>query len=227
VLALGFVLGGVAAAPAPAAVHASGSNAADGWVLSTTDTAHDYAPTFVGNGYLAARVPAAGEGFSSSPVVTQSELAGFYAAPAGQYERRASLPTWTTLGFGRGEDVYGVPGNWSCAFNQLCPAKDGHISGGAFVETSHGGSVTGGYLAGLNTDNSPTVGGADSIVIRDAPAGQAVLDVRYANGSGSPADRAPRRERHPAAVDAGPHGRLGRLGRGAPAGCTDGGQEHP
>jgi trehalose/maltose hydrolase-like predicted phosphorylase len=183
VLALGCVLGGVAAAPASSAAQAPGSGG-DGWVLSTTDTAHDYAPTFVGNGYLAARVPAAGEGFSNSPVVTQSELAGFYAAPPGQYERRASLPTWTTLGFGRNGDVYGVPGNWSCAFDQLCPARDGHISGGAFVETSHGGSIAGGYLAGLNTNNTPTVGGTDSIVIRDAPASQAVLEVRYANGSG-------------------------------------------
>ncbi|MBO0866770.1 MAG: glycoside hydrolase family 65 protein, partial [Mycobacterium sp.] len=81
-----------------------------GWVLKTTDTSGGYAPTFVGNGYLAARVPAAGEGFSDSPVLTESELAGFYARPAGQYERRAALPTWTTLGFGQGSEIYGVAG---------------------------------------------------------------------------------------------------------------------
>ena len=45
-------------------------------MLSTTDPSTNYAPTFVGNGYLAARVPAAGEGYSNSPIVTQSELAG-------------------------------------------------------------------------------------------------------------------------------------------------------
>ena len=186
-LALGCLLGGgVVATPASSTPQpAAAGGSADGWVLSTTDTTKDYAPTFVGNGYLAARVPAAGEGFSNSPVVTQSELAGFYASPAGQYERRASLPSWTTLGFGRTGDVYGVPGNWSCGFDQICPAKDGQISGGAFVETSHGGSVAGGYLAGLNTNNTPTVGGTDRIVVRDAPAGQAVVDVRYANGTGT------------------------------------------
>lgn len=198
VLALGCLLGGVtvapatSAAPAADAAHSGGGShggpdgGSDAWVLSTGQTTNDYAPTFVGNGYLAARVPAAGEGFSNSPIVTQSELAGFYAQPAGQYERRAGLPTWTTLGFGRTGGVYGVPGNWSCAFDQICPAKDGQISGGAFVETSHGGSVAGGYLAGLNTNNTPTVGGTDVIAVRDAPAGQAVLDVRYANGSGAP-----------------------------------------
>ncbi len=99
----------------------------------------DYSPAFIGNGYLAARVPAAGEGYGVAPITTQSELAGFYAAPDGQYERRASLPTWTTLGFGRSGGVYGIPGSWSCAFDQLCPAMYGQISGGAFVESSHPG----------------------------------------------------------------------------------------
>lgn len=187
-LALGCLIGGgLIATPASSApLSHPGAGAGNGWVLSTSDTSTDYAPTFVGNGYLAARVPAAGEGFSSSPVVTQSELAGFYGAPAGQYERRASLPAWTTLGFGRDEGIYGVPGNWSCAFGQICPARDGSVSGGAFVETSHGGSVAGGYLAGLNTNNVPTVGGGASLTVRDAPAGAATVDVRYANGSGSP-----------------------------------------
>jgi trehalose/maltose hydrolase-like predicted phosphorylase len=158
----------------------------DGWVLSTSDTSKNYSPTFVGNGYLAARVPAAGQGYSNTPIATQSQLAGFYAAPAGQYERRASLPSWTTLGFGRSGGVYGTPGNWSCGFNQLCPARYGQISGGALVETSHRGSIAGGYLAGLNTNNTPTVGGTDVIAIRDAPAGEATLAVRYANASGGP-----------------------------------------
>ena len=174
----------------PASASASATDAGDAaWVLSTTDPSTNYAPTFVGNGYLAARVPAAGEGYSNSPIVTQSELAGFYADPPGQFELRASLPTWTTLGFGRSGSgdggVYGVPGNWSCGFDELCPARYGQISGGAFVETSHGGSIAGGYLAGLNTNNNPTVGGTDAITIQGAQAGAATIAVRYANGSGT------------------------------------------
>jgi trehalose/maltose hydrolase-like predicted phosphorylase len=186
VLALGCAFWGAMASPASSVPLPGQGGGTDGWVLSTTDPSTDYSPTFVGNGYLAARVPAAGQGYSSTPVVTQSELAGLYAAPDGQFERRASLPSWTTLGFGRAGAVYGVPGNWSCAFGQLCPAKYGQISGGAFVETSHGGSIAGGYLAGLNTDNKATVGASDVVAIRDAPAGGATLDVRYANGSGGP-----------------------------------------
>ena len=185
-LALSCVTLGALAAPAPASsVPVPVPDQDNGWVLSTTGTATNYSPTFVGNGYLAARVPAAGEGYGSTPIVTQSELAGFYAQAPGQYEQRASLPSWTTLGFGRGDDVFGA-GGWSCGFDQLCPAAYGQISGGAFVETSHSGGIVGGYLAGLNTNNIPTVGGTDSIIVRDAPAGTATLAVRYANASGSP-----------------------------------------
>ena len=183
VVTAGCLLLGVTTAPAASASgHAGGG---DGWVLSTTDTAQNYSPTFVGNGYLGARVPAAGHGYSSKPIVTQSQLAGFYGAPSAGQEERAGLPTWTTLGFGRGGDVYGL-GEWSCGFGQLCPAAYGKISGGAFVESSHPGSTTGAYLAGLNTNDKPTVGGTDVIPVRDAPAGPATLAVRYGNGSGGP-----------------------------------------
>ena len=182
--------GPAAASSVAAPAVSSTDQSAAAWVLSTTDPSTDYSPTFVGNGYLAARIPAAGEGYSSTPVATQSELAGFYADPPGEYELRASLPTWTTLGFGRSgsgvSGIYGVPGNWSCGFGELCPARYGQISGGAFVETSHGGSIAGGYLAGLNTNNAPTVGGTDVIAVQGAPAGAATLAVRYSNGSGSP-----------------------------------------
>jgi trehalose/maltose hydrolase-like predicted phosphorylase len=184
-LAIACLLLGTAAVPASPAPEPGQAGGGDGWVLSTTDTSKNYSPTFIGNGYLAARVPAAGHGYSSTPIVTQSQLAGFYARLPSRFEDRASLPSWATLGFGRGGDLYGI-GRWSCAFNQLCPAMYGQISGGAFVERSHPGSVAGGYLAGLNNGGNPTVGGAGVIPIRDAPAGKATLAVRYANGSGDP-----------------------------------------
>jgi trehalose/maltose hydrolase-like predicted phosphorylase len=191
-LAVALLLAGVA--PASAAPggsgHAVGGSAKNtsGWVLRTTDTSSNYTPTFIGNGYLSARVPAAGEGFSTTPVVTQSELAGFYAKPSGSIEQRASLPTWTTLGFGDGTTggEYGVPGDWSCPFDEICPVMYGQISGGAFVETSHSGSTAGGYLAGLNTNNQPTVGGTGTVPINGASAGPATVDIRYSNASGSP-----------------------------------------
>lgn len=184
-LAAGGLLLGLVTVPASAAPVPGPAGGGDGWVLSTSDTSKNYSPTFVGNGYLAARVPAAGHGYSTNPIVTQSQLAGFYGAPSAGQEERASLPAWTTLGFGRGGDVYGI-GDWSCGFSQLCPTAYGKISGGAFVESSHPGSIVGSYLAGLNSNDTPTVGGAGVIPIRDAPAGPATLAVRYGNGSGSP-----------------------------------------
>src|SRR5262249_52135701 len=154
------------------------------------NTSSNYSPTFVGNGYLAARVPAAGEGYSTSPIATQSELAGLYGKPSGSFEQRASLPAWTTLGFGRSDGnggVYGAqPGvAQSCSFNQVCATRYGQISGGAIVETVHAGSVAGGYLAGLNTNNTPTVGATGQLTLQGAPAGAATLAIRYANGSGT------------------------------------------
>ncbi|WP_410586366.1 glycosyl hydrolase family 65 protein [Amycolatopsis sp. lyj-23] len=169
----------------PPATSAPGPADDGGWVLSTNDTSANYSPTFVGNGYLAARVPAAGHGYSSRPIVTQSQLAGFYGAPSAGQEERAGLPAWTTLGFGRSGDVYGT-GDWSCEYGQLCPSAYGKISGGAFVENSHSGSITGSYLAGLNTDDTPTIGGTGVIPVRGAPAGPATLAVRYGNASGIP-----------------------------------------
>lgn len=58
-----------------------------GYVLTTTDpTAKDFAPAFIGNGYLAGRQPVEGQGFdrvplkgSDEPLATQSEVQGFYA----------------------------------------------------------------------------------------------------------------------------------------------------
>lgn len=143
---LSTIAGPASAAPElPPASSTTGNLSGDGWVLSTQDTSKDYAPTFVGNGYLAARVPAAGAGYGSTPITTQAQLAGFYGEPWSDAEARASLPMWTALGFGRsGEStgIYGV-GHWSCSFDVLCPAAYGAISGGAFVESSHPGGVVG------------------------------------------------------------------------------------
>ncbi|MBV9847492.1 MAG: discoidin domain-containing protein [Kutzneria sp.] len=66
----------------------------DGWVLSTTTVNTDYHPTFVGNGYLGARIPAAGNGWAAG---AQFELAGLYATRAGATAVRPSLPAWSSL----------------------------------------------------------------------------------------------------------------------------------
>ncbi|RZB19349.1 glycoside hydrolase family 65 protein [Streptomyces sp. F001] len=85
----------------------------DAWVLTTDDPSPasrrgdhhlaaltGYHPTFTGNGYLAARVPAAGNGFAEAPVRTQFHVVGLYTGHAGQWSRKAGLPAWSTLDVG-------------------------------------------------------------------------------------------------------------------------------
>lgn len=167
-------------APADAAV------SANGWVLSTTDAGSDYAPAFVGNGYLGARVPAAGAGYSDSPIATQAELAGFFGEPD-TFEKRASLPMWTALAVGDGTASYGgLPPAFTCAFDVLCPGAYAQVSGGADIEFDHGGSTVPGFLAGLAHNSAPFVGATGTFPVTGAPAGPATVAVRYGNGTGSP-----------------------------------------
>jgi trehalose/maltose hydrolase-like predicted phosphorylase len=103
------------------AAHAARAATPPGFVLSTTvPGGKGFAPAFVGNGYLAGRQPAAGQGFdrvplagSDKPLATQSEVQGFYAKTTkekeGLIERRAALPAWSTLDYddGSGRFVLG------------------------------------------------------------------------------------------------------------------------
>ncbi|MEC3997031.1 ricin-type beta-trefoil lectin domain protein [Actinacidiphila sp. DG2A-62] len=164
---------------------AAGSAAAGPWTLSTTDTGSGYTPTFIGNGYLAARVPAEGAGFSANPITSESELAGFYADPPAETdwsEIRADLPTWTTLGLTAGADAYGnLP---VCRYGTLCQAAAGELSGGATPASDHGGAVGRLFAAGFGY-GSPNVGATVTVPIAQSVAGAATIAIRYANGNGA------------------------------------------
>lgn len=168
-----------AVAASPAAAASTGP-----WTLSTTDPSSNYAPTFIGNGYFAARVPAEGAGFSTTPIVTQSELAGFYASPPGEtswLEQRASLPDWTTLGLTSGGDSFGnLP---LCSFDELCEAVAGQLSGGATIASDHGGATGGSFVAGLGIYGGPVHGATVTVPIGGSSAGSATLAIRYSNGN--------------------------------------------
>ncbi|HEX4280028.1 MAG TPA: carbohydrate-binding protein, partial [Solirubrobacteraceae bacterium] len=75
-----------------------------------------------------------------------------------------------------------------CPFDQVCDAGAAALSGGANIQTNHANyQSTAGFIAGLNQGS----GGATWTVL-GAPAGQAVVTVRYANyigGLGGPAPR--------------------------------------
>src|SRR3954471_15828335 len=92
----------------------------DDFVLSTNQPGGPgFAPAFVGNGYLAGRQPAEGQGFAEvalpgrpDPLPTQSQVQGFYAQvtqpDTGTIERRAALPAWSTLQYDDGSGTYSL-----------------------------------------------------------------------------------------------------------------------
>ena len=60
---------------APAAARSAG------WTLATKRPgAAAAAPAYLGNGYVGTRIPAEGAGYASSPVATETHIAGVYAS---------------------------------------------------------------------------------------------------------------------------------------------------
>lgn len=167
----------------PSAVAATDRTGA-GWVLSTTDPSTNYAPAPLGNGYLSTRVPAEGAGFSATPLLTESQLAGFYGQGPGISPQRVNIPAWSTLGISEGSAIYGNVESGSCGFGVVCEAESGKLSGGAFVDTSHKDFGGTGFVAGYGPLAKPAVGAASTVTVADVPAGTARLTVRYAAGSG-------------------------------------------
>src|SRR3954466_1243545 len=110
----------VVAASALATAAPSFGQSSDAFVLSTTQPGGPgFAPAFVGNGYLAGRQPAEGQGFAEvalpgrpDPLPTQSQVQGFYAQvtqpDTGTIERRAALPAWSTLQYDDGSGPYSL-----------------------------------------------------------------------------------------------------------------------
>ena len=119
------------------------------WILTSRLPANP-APTFLGNGYFAARIPSAGTGFAANPAPTDSQVAGFFARTPGYAEQRADIPTWSTLTLGDGSGTYGpLPGQMSTAqwqggvrqYRQQLDLRRGLLTTDA-VWTSPAGNVT-------------------------------------------------------------------------------------
>ncbi|MCL2733805.1 MAG: discoidin domain-containing protein [Actinomycetia bacterium] len=179
------VLGPQAVAADPAGADPASAGTADaGWVLSTTDPSTDYAPAFLGNGYFSTRVPAEGAGFSATPLLTESQLAGFYGQGPGISVQRVNIPAWSTLGISDGSAVYGNVGSAGCPFGVVCEAESGTLAGGAFIATNHTGFGGTGFIAGYGPGGHPAPGASATVKISDVPAGTARLTVRYSAASG-------------------------------------------
>jgi alpha-glucosidase (family GH31 glycosyl hydrolase) len=75
-----------------------------------------------------------------------------------------------------------------CPFDQVCDAGAAALTGGANIETNHAGyQSTAGFIAGLNQGS-----GAATWSVLGAPAGQAVVTLRYSNYIGALGGPAPR-----------------------------------
>jgi len=123
-----LVTAALATSCAPAAVAPPLPSASGSYLLTATDTGGDYAPTFTGNGYLGVRVPPAGQGYASGAVPAQSEVAGFYAQPAGQVQQRANVPTWSTLTFTDGGQDFSPGAGQVAGWRQQLNLHDGSIT---------------------------------------------------------------------------------------------------
>jgi trehalose/maltose hydrolase-like predicted phosphorylase len=116
------------------------SAAENGFVLSTNRPGgKGFAPAFVGNGYLAGRQPADGQGYavvdlpgSSDDLPTQSQVQGFYAEASepdtGLIERRAALPAWSTLRYDDGSGPYALKRGKVRRYRQQLDMRTGTLS---------------------------------------------------------------------------------------------------
>jgi trehalose/maltose hydrolase-like predicted phosphorylase len=123
----GALLSSIASAAACAAL-ASPAAAAGAFRLTATDTGSSYAPTFTGNGELGVRVPPAGQGYVGGTVPAQSELAGFYAQPAGGVQQRANIPTWSTLTFLDGGTPFSLAAGQTSGWRQTIDFRTGAVT---------------------------------------------------------------------------------------------------
>jgi trehalose/maltose hydrolase-like predicted phosphorylase len=113
---------------------------AEDFTLSTSRPGgKGFAPAFVGNGYLAGRQPADGQGFavvdlpgSDEGLPTQSQVQGFYAQASepdtGLIERRAALPAWSTLRYDDGSGAYALKRGTVRRYRQQLDLRTGTLS---------------------------------------------------------------------------------------------------
>ncbi len=96
-------------------------------------------------------------------------------------------PDNTSVRLGNGDTV--TP-QWEnvCPFNQVCDAGAAALTGGANIQTNHAGYQSiAGFIGGLNQGS-----GAATWSVLGAPAGQAVVTLRYSNYIGALGGPAPR-----------------------------------
>jgi len=108
-----------------------------GFVLTTEQYAGpDFAPAFIGNGYLGARIPFDGQGYREKPVATLAEVQGLFGKSRllpllvwqAKVEARASLPVWSTLDYDDGSGRFGLDTGTVRHYSQSLDLRTGTLS---------------------------------------------------------------------------------------------------
>jgi trehalose/maltose hydrolase-like predicted phosphorylase len=118
----------------------SSAQADNVWTLSTDSvpsSGSDYAPTLVGNGYFGTRIPPDGQGYSSSPVATETHIAGTYlqtvdtrgmATVPGFTTVPIAAPSWTGLTLSDGSQTFTTSAGTVLSYRQALDMLDGVLS---------------------------------------------------------------------------------------------------
>lgn len=160
-----------------------------GWTLTSTDPfGEDHYPTFTGNGYFAARVPAAGQGFRSTSVPTSFQISGFLTGhdvkdiaddDDGTVSKqwRVSGPGWTGLTVADDSGSFDQAFLASSVVGTPSQLEDAELRGPG-VSREHAGYLGTGY-----TDGWGNAGARADLTVTGATAGQQYdVVVRYAAG---------------------------------------------
>ena len=172
------------------------TSASDPWKLTATDPfTDDYHPTFTGNGYFAARVPASGQGFSTQAVQTSFEINGFFTGrdvtdiaddsnDSVSKQWRVSGPGWTGLTIadesGSFDEAFAPADSFEgpCAVGGACQLERASLSEGLGTATNHSG-----YHGSSFVDGWGTVGREATLPVGGLTEGQQYdVVVRYAAG---------------------------------------------
>ena len=112
----------------------------DGWTLATNtvpSSGSAYAPTFVGNGYFGTRVPPDGQGYSGSPVATETHIADSYLQALDTRGLRTvpgftavpiAAPSWTGLTLSDGAQAFTTSAGTVLSYRQALDMLDGVLS---------------------------------------------------------------------------------------------------
>src|ERR1700733_7842514 len=118
---------------APAGHATAGDDPID-FVLSTERYDDpNFAPAFIGNGYLGTRIPFDGQGYREKPVATLAQVQGLFGKGrllpwSPKVEARSSLPVWSSLDYDDGSGLFALDRGTVERYRQSLDLHSGTVS---------------------------------------------------------------------------------------------------